>query len=150
VTAGIDTPFDKAVAAETYLLQSYGYTLDLPWQGQSHTPLYDFLFVKKEGPCDFFATALAVFLRVAGVPCRVIYGFNGGEWNEIANALIVRQANAHTWVEALMPDGEWVRFDATPAAPMALAAGTNKPPSRLTMYLGAARMAWYRYVVNYS
>jgi hypothetical protein len=75
-------------------------------------PLTDFLFVRKEGHCEHFATALAVMLRTRGIPSRVVGGFFGGE--RVGERFVVRAGDAHAWVEAYSPVRGWVTFDATP------------------------------------
>ena len=77
----------------------------------------DFLFNIKEGHCEYFATALAIMLRTQGIATRVVNGFQSGEYNETTGVYIVRQKDAHSWVEVYFPQAKvWVPFDATPAA----------------------------------
>jgi hypothetical protein len=76
-------------------------------------PLEDFLFRRRAGHCEMFATAAALLLREAGVPARVVTGFMGGERNPLQDYYIVRFRNAHAWVEAWV-DGRWEVVDATP------------------------------------
>jgi hypothetical protein len=94
---------------EAKLKARYGYTLEL--SGDTKDPLSAFLFDKKAGHCEDFATALAVMLRVRGVPSRVVTGFFGGERS--GARYVVRSGDAHAWVEAFL-EGSWVRLDATP------------------------------------
>lgn len=75
------------------------------------------------GHCEYFATALALLLRLQGVPCRLVGGWLVHEWDAAANALLVRARHAHAWVEALDEQGRWHTFDATPPD-AASAAGT--------------------------
>ena len=102
---------DRAVARqlEHTLQSSYAYTLELP--GRVKDPLADFLFDRRAGHCEDFATALAVLLRTRQIPARVVVGFHGGE--RAAGEYLVRAGDAHAWVEAEV-DGHLLRLDATP------------------------------------
>jgi hypothetical protein len=88
---------------------SLGVTLD------RRDPLGDFLFRTRAGHCELFASALAVALRLAGIPSRVVGGYHGSRWNEMGGFWVLRRRDAHAWVEAWLGGG-WTRFDATPAA----------------------------------
>jgi hypothetical protein len=113
-------------------------------------PLADFLFRVREGHCEYFATAMAVMLRTQGIATRVINGFQTGTYNDAADAYIVTQREAHSWVEVYFPEtGAWVTFDPTPAAGRAAAdsAGLN---GSLGKYAEALEMLWIQYVVSYD
>lgn len=84
---------------------------DLP---VSATPLEEFLFVKKEGNCEYFASALGVMLRMAGIPSRLVGGYKGGYYNTAGGYYLVLQKNAHVWVEAYTKGHGWSRLDPTP------------------------------------
>ncbi|GAB6184182.1 DUF3488 and transglutaminase-like domain-containing protein [Thermodesulfovibrio hydrogeniphilus] len=89
-------------------LSNYQYSLkNLPSGSQ---PLEDFLFNKKSGNCEYFATSMALMLRIKGIPARVVGGFKGGSYNEFGDYYIVRAREAHLWVEAWI-DGKWIRLD---------------------------------------
>lgn len=89
-------------------LSNYEYSLrDLPTGENS---IEDFLFKQKRGNCEYFATAMALMLRIKGIPSRVVGGFKGGTYNSFGGYYIVRASDAHLWVEAWI-DGEWLRFD---------------------------------------
>jgi protein-glutamine gamma-glutamyltransferase len=107
-------------------------------------PLARFLFETRLGHCEYFASSLAVLLRAAGVPSRIVNGYRGGEWNEYGKYFLVRQSDAHSWVEAWIDD-EWQLLDPTPAGGALPVRSTN-----LSAWIDAARMRWYRYVVNYG
>jgi transglutaminase-like putative cysteine protease len=87
----------------------------------------DFLFDTRRGFCEHYASAFVVLLRAAGIPARVVTGYQGGEINPTGNYMIVRDSDAHAWAEALL-DGVWQRFDPTAAV----------APSRIERGLGAA------------
>lgn len=77
-------------------------------------PLTQFILERSPGHCEAFASATAVMLRIGGVPCRYVTGFTGGDFNPIGKYWVVRQRNAHAWVEAYLPDEGWIIVDNTP------------------------------------
>jgi transglutaminase-like putative cysteine protease len=136
-------PAQVARRVEGRLQQRYRYTLELP--GPVDDPLADFLFQRRAGHCEDFATALAVLLRTLGIPTRVVMGFYGGE--RTANEYIVRAGDAHAWVEADVPGGT-LRLDATPPQNRSAASA-----SLLSWLLGAyeaLEIRWLNGVVDYS
>src|SRR5690606_28415666 len=107
--------YDSARRVEQYLQTQFGYTLEMKAGGEE--PLADFLFNVREGHCEYFATAMAIMLRTQGIATRVVNGFSRGEYNEMADVWVVRQRNAHSWVEVYFPgENAWVQFDPTPVA----------------------------------
>lgn len=149
VTAGATNRFDKAVAIESYLQTAYGYTLDRRASGRE--PLADFLFNVREGHCEYFATAMAIMLRTQGIATRVVNGFHGGEYNDAAGVTIVRQRNAHAWVEVYFPGEDvWVTFDPTPAAGLnSIGAGAGFSGS-IKKYFEALEAFWIQYFVAFD
>ena len=73
-----------------------------------------FLFDARRGFCEHYASAFVLLLRAAGIPARVVTGYQGGELNPRGDYMIVRQSDAHAWAEAII-DGQWQRFDPTAA-----------------------------------
>lgn len=98
-----------ATRLERWLRTNLEYSLEL---ADAEDPLANFLFVRKAGHCEHFATALAVLLRTRGIPSRVVGGFFGGEL--VGERYVVRAGDAHAWVEAYIPGSGWQTFDATP------------------------------------
>lgn len=142
--AGPDAgPLDKAEAIETAMRRELQYTL-VPDVEDLRQPLPDFLFRSRRGHCEFFATGLAVMLRAEGIPARVANGFYGGEWNTYGEYLIVRQRDAHAWVEAWIPERGWVQMDATPAS------DTLAEPSAVWAALDLAGERWERLVLDFD
>ncbi|OGR90885.1 MAG: hypothetical protein A2992_03285 [Elusimicrobia bacterium RIFCSPLOWO2_01_FULL_59_12] len=113
ITAGRRTPGRQAKAIESYLKGTYVYSLD---QGArpAENPVEDFLFVRRRGPCGHFASAMAVMLRLQGIPARVAAGYYQGTWNSRLEQYLFRERDAHAWVEAYLPDAGWVLFDPSP------------------------------------
>jgi transglutaminase-like putative cysteine protease len=146
ITARASNNREKAVAIDQYLSSRYSYTLALP--GTAHKdPLAYFLFERKQGHCEYFASAMAVLLRAAGVPSRVVTGYRGGEYNSVSDSYMLRASNAHAWVEAWLEDSGWTTFDPTPASNAAPAATGWQ---RLPLYLDAMREYWREWIVNYD
>ena len=108
VTKGSKNRYDSAKATESYLQNNFGYTLEQKASGDQ--PLADFLFNVREGHCEYFATAMAVMLRTQGIATRIVNGFSEGEYNETADVYVVKQKNAHSWVEVYFPgENVWCR-----------------------------------------
>ena len=109
------TPLQAAREIEIYLRESgrYSYTLSLSVTDPTIDPVEDFLFNRKEGHCEYFASALVLMLRSIDIPARLITGFKGGNYDQPTNTLHVQQRHAHAWCEAWI-DGAWVTLDATP------------------------------------
>jgi transglutaminase-like putative cysteine protease len=147
--ANANNRFDKARAIESYLQNSFGYTLDLKASGAE--PLADFLFNIKEGHCEYFATAMAVMLRTQGIATRVVNGFQTGDYNETADIYVVRQRQAHSWVEVYFPqENAWVTFDPTPAAGRFSEENATGVIGSFNKYLEALETFWIQYIVSYD
>jgi Ca2+/Na+ antiporter len=148
-SANADNRYDKARVIESYLQNNFGYTLDLRAGGDE--PLADFLFNVKEGHCEYFATAMAVMLRTQGIATRVVNGFQTGEYNETADIYVVRQREAHSWVEVYFPqENAWVTFDPTPAAGRFSEENAGGIIGSFNKYLEALETFWIQYVVSYD
>jgi len=146
ITAHAPTPYDKAASIEAYLHTHYGYTLDLSGTPPKGDPLAYFLFTKRAGHCEYFASAMTVLLRSLGVPARYATGFLPGEFNDLADDYIVRAADAHAWVEVYFPGYDWVSFDPTPPG----APKHHGLFARLAMYWDWFQFTWGQWVINYD
>jgi hypothetical protein len=103
ITSAATNDFDKAAAVENYLRTRFGYTLELP-QTAVKDPIANFLFERKQGHCEYFASSMAVLLRSLGIPARVVNGFRSDEFNDLTGNYVVRAKNAHSWVgRSLLP-----------------------------------------------
>ncbi len=109
-------PVNKAFTLERSLKERYQYSLENR-SSLAQDPLYDFLFVTRTGHCQYFSTAQAVMMRTLGIPARVVNGFQRGNFNRWSEHFIVRQSDAHSWVEGYFPGLGWVEFDSTPVSP---------------------------------
>ena len=145
ITANARTPYERAADLENYLRTHFGYTLDLG-RVVPKDPLAYFLFERKQGHCEYFASAMAVMLRTQGIRSRVVNGFRGGEFNDITSQYVVRMRNAHSWVEAYIPGYGWMSFDPTPGDNL----GSHSRLSRIMLYLDAASSFWREWVINYD
>ena len=143
ITKNSKTDIEKASKIENYLKTNYKYSLKTSPPAAGINPIENFLFNSKTGYCEHYATAMALMLRHAGIPSRIVTGFAGGEKNKYGGYIIVRQSDAHSWVEAVI-DGKWKRFDPTPPAPQ------FEMPSLISLYIDSLRLKWYRYVVNFG
>jgi transglutaminase-like putative cysteine protease len=110
--AGSDAAYIQAVLA-MFREQEFYYTLTPP--GLARDSVDDFLFNTRQGFCGHFASAFTNLMRAAGIPSRVVAGYQGGDWNPIGGYLIVRQSHAHAWSEVWIPGAGWRRVDPTTA-----------------------------------
>jgi transglutaminase-like putative cysteine protease len=123
IVAGLDTPYDKAKAVETYL-RGFTYNEKIPAPPPGQDGVDYFLFDIKQGYCDYYASAMAVMLRSVGVPARVASGFSRGEYKPDDDLYVVREQNAHTWVEVYFPGLGWIEFEPTATEPPIIRAAT--------------------------
>jgi protein-glutamine gamma-glutamyltransferase len=98
-------------ALEFFRTQGFLYSLSPGEYGKND--LDEFLFHRRLGFCEHYAASFATLMRLAGIPTRVVTGYLGGEYNEIGNFFLVRQADAHAWCEVWFPDRGWERVDPT-------------------------------------
>jgi len=146
MAAGQTSDRERAKAIESRLQHDYGYTLELP-KKQVADPLAHFLFTRKKGHCEYFASAMAVMLRAIGIPARLATGFQSGTLNPITDLYVIRASDAHSWVEAYLPGRGWTTFDPTPPDPNGL---TPSLWAKLALYTDAADTFWQEWVVSYD
>ncbi len=116
LTASAATPYDRARAIESYL-RTFPYTLDVPRPPANRDVVDYFLFDLKKGYCDYYASAMVVLARAAGVPARLAIGYAPGTYNLNSRRFVVTEADAHSWVEVYFPGVGWVPFEPTAARP---------------------------------
>ena len=102
------------MALTNYLQGQYKYTLDLPRVPTGRDPVDWFLFDVKTGYCEQFATAETLMLRSLGIPARLATGYATGDYDPVLNQAIVREHDAHAWVEVWFGGHGWVPVDPTP------------------------------------
>jgi len=163
---------DNAVIADTLLKffhgQNFSYTLQPPLLGDN--AIDEFLFTTQAGFCEHYAGSFVFLMRAAGIPARVVTGYQGGEINPVDGYMEVRQSDAHAWAEVWLAQRGWVRFDPTAAvAPeriqknltsiiprttlgglINLRGGKGSWLSKLRFDWGAVNNAWNQWVLNYS
>jgi protein-glutamine gamma-glutamyltransferase len=116
---------DVINAALKLFNDSFVYSLEPPTLEKGRS-IDDFLFNKKTGYCEHFSSSFAFLMRAAGIPTRVVTGYQGGLWNRSGGYLIVRNSDAHAWTEVWLPGRGWVRTDPTSAvAPERIISGSN-------------------------
>jgi transglutaminase-like putative cysteine protease len=103
------------VRAALALFHDGGFTYDLDAPPLGRDSIDDFLFDTRTGFCEHYASAFTFLMRAAGIPARVVVGYQGGYWNAFAHYLLVRQSDAHAWSEVWLAGRGWVRVDPTAA-----------------------------------
>jgi hypothetical protein len=146
LVAGISSDFERVRALEKHLREDYGYTLELPAR-EPADPLADFLFARKKGHCEYFASAMAVMLRTTGIPSRLVTGFQSGTWNPVSEQYLIRALDAHSWVEAYLPGRGWTTWDPTPPDP---GVRLGSLWMKLLLYVDAADTFWQEWVLSYD
>ncbi|MBV9195712.1 MAG: transglutaminase domain-containing protein [Solirubrobacterales bacterium] len=128
LAARTSTPYGFVMSVERYLARGYSYDESPPVRAY---PLESFLFEDKIGYCQQFAGAMALLLRMGGIPARVATGFTTGLRSSARRAWVATDLDAHAWVEAWFPHYGWVRFDPTPAVAPARGGSSQvaAPPS---------------------
>ncbi len=116
ITEGKTNEYDKAKAIEAYL-RTYPYDLEVPAPPEGQDVADYFLFELKKGYCDYYATAMVVLARASGVPARFVSGYSSGSYDAANAEYIVRELNAHSWVEVYFPEIGWVEFEPTASEP---------------------------------
>lgn len=143
-----DGPDHERVARlERYFQENF--TFSLEFMGRTgDAPLDDFLFDIRQGHCELFASSMVLLLRSQGIPARLVTGFLGGEYNPLTGFFVVRQGNAHAWVEAYLEGEGWTTLDPTP--PAGLPGSVLKRGSLLQQMYDFVMFRWDRYVLTYG
>jgi hypothetical protein len=116
LTATQPTPYDRALAIESYL-RTIPYTLDIPSPPADRDLVDYFLFDLKRGFCDYDASAMVVLARAAGLPARLVVGYASGAYSPEQARFVVTEADAHAWAEVYYPGFGWVEFEPTRGRP---------------------------------
>lgn len=142
--------------ATDYLWQRFTYSLN-PNEDRSNAedPIIGWLETGSQGHCELFAGAFVLLARDAGYPARMVVGFAGGSWNTVEDYFVVRNSDAHAWVEIYDADTrEWLRVDPTPGRgssdPEAIIEGSMAFESGWAAWVDSLRIQWYRRVVNFE
>ena len=151
ITAGATNVYDRVKLIQSYLETNYQYTTtDLPLD--SVDPVAHFLFKRKVGHCEYFATSMVMLLRYVNIPSRMVNGFLEGEYNEIGEFYVVRQSDAHSWVEVYFGNGLWMTFDPSPRQVAGAAGEGASIWERLNprKILDSISFFWDRYILIFS
>ena len=149
------TPNEYAGRVVTWLERRHRYSLSPRYGSDVGDPLIRWMESANGGNCELFAGAMTMLCRAAGIPARVVVGFSGGSWNPLEEYFIIRNSNAHAWVEIF--DGEaWVRYDPTLNAQSNNLLAANGIGSVIIeesgweAWVDSLRIVWYRQVVNFD
>jgi hypothetical protein len=152
VRAGKDDR-DRVTFLEGYF-RNGGYRYATRGLATGDKALEQFLFDKKQGHCEFFASSFALLLRAAGVPCRLVGGYLGGEYSELGSYYLVTDDKAHVWVEVYIKGSGWERIDpssfAVNAGEIWSASGSRSLLLRISMVLDSFNHEWNRSVIAYD
>ncbi|MDQ1257692.1 MAG: hypothetical protein QG656_2298 [Candidatus Hydrogenedentes bacterium] len=151
IVANAPTVYDKVKAVQSWLegAGGFSYTLDLPELDPEY-PIDDFILNTKRGHCELFASAMALMLRSAGIPTRVVVGFRGGEWNPSDRSYLVRASMAHLWLEVYFINYGWVTFDPSPPSSVLGDMPLGRFGNALSIYVLRAKIWWYRHIIGYD
>jgi transglutaminase-like putative cysteine protease len=122
-TAGTNDAAIIRDALDLFRAGGFVYDLDAPPLGRDS--IDDFLFDTKTGFCEHYASAFTFLMRAAGIPARVVVGYQGGYWNDFAHYLLIRQSDAHAWSEVWLAGRGWVRVDPTAAVSRVILTSTG-------------------------
>ena len=142
--AGEGSPWRQARRIET-ALQTWEYSLT-PRSGNLPDPIASFLLETKSGWCEQYSSSMVMMLRALGIPARMTNGFSGGEKNDFGGYWLVRNSDAHSWVEVPFEEAGWVIFDPTPGQ----GPQTSRLGAGLLRGLDALRMFWAQRIVEYN
>lgn len=140
------TLYGKASRIESTLRESFEYTLE--GVGVEGDPVSFFLFERKKGHCEYFASSMVLLLRSAGVPARLVNGFLGASLNEFGDYYVVTESRAHSWVEAYIPGAGWIVFDPTPSSGAIGDSGGFF--AEISAWFDSLRLTWFKWVVEYD
>jgi len=115
MTKGATDDLGRAKQVESYLRDNYAYTLDTMGVKWSSNPVEEFLFDRKAGHCELFASSMTVILRTLHIPARLVTGFYVHRYNPITGYYEVRESDGHAWVEVYLEPHGWVTFEPTSA-----------------------------------
>jgi hypothetical protein len=149
IVAGLDTDLTRANAVESFLQQNYAYSMS----GMTHLrsdPIAWFLLNERQGHCEYFAGAMVALLTDLGIPARMVAGYSGGALSPDGDEAVVREANAHTWVEARVGEGDgWNVFDPTPEGSVPSLSRPNSG-DRIRWALDWVQSGWDRYILTFG
>lgn len=151
---------DFSAQIKRWLRQHFSYSLtpDIPPHQRRSDPIVAWLREGSVGHCELFAGAFLLLAREAGFPARIVTGFSGGAWNTVENYFVVRNRNAHAWVELYDAESQsWLLIDPTPADYESILAGAGFARDAIDFeetgwmaWMDSLRILWYRRIVNFD
>jgi transglutaminase-like putative cysteine protease len=150
ITADQTNDAARVRAVESFLRTRGHYTDTPPAFAGDRSPLEAFLLERSEGHCEYFASAMVVLLRSAGLPARLVNGFAGGHANSLGGFVELAQSDAHTWVEVPYRKAGFVRYDPTPPDPRLASADALRGTAGLGELASAIELWWFRNVVDFD
>ncbi len=133
LTLGLTNPYDKAKAIEVNL-RTYPYSLDISPPAPDRDVVDYFLFDLKTGYCDYYATSMVVLARAVGLPARLVIGYANGIYNPTKAEYVIREADAHSWVEVYFAGVGWVEFEPTAGKQQIKLPDETSEPASITAY----------------
>lgn len=153
------TAIDFSTAAIRFLADRHSYSTASSFE-VAGDPVVSWMKARSVGHCEYFAAAFTLLARTAGIPTRIIAGYRGASQNEYEEYMIVRNKQAHAWVEIFDEKGRWIRLDPTPGNDQSLSfvddGEINNQEVQLLresgfeLWLDSLRMIWYRNIVNFD
>ncbi len=150
-------PREFSIRAVDYLRSQHGYSLNVAIPPGEADEVVRWLDSTQPGHCELFAGSFTLLARLAGIPTRVVTGFQGGTWSGFENYYMIRNRDAHAWCEVYDGEGKWFRVDPTPGAGRLsdnenFAALQNKLTIDTSWgaYFDSLRILWYRRIVNFD
>ncbi len=151
LTRDAATDYDRVAKLRDHLIETGRYTDAPPAHGRGdNPPIEDFLFRDTAGHCEYFASAMVLLARSAGLPSRLVTGFAGGRRNSLRGFIELSQADAHSWVEIHFATAGWVRFDPTPPDLRLAGSAALSAVNRLSELTSALELWWFRSFVDYD
>ncbi len=149
ITKTAKTSFECARIIEAYLQMNFAYQMNVQIRDSEHF-LEEFLFTQRSGNCEYFATAMVYMLRSLSIPARIVIGYYSSEWNDYGNYFVVRQQNAHSWVEVWFDKFGWMTFDPSPPTVVGRHIAPMPLIRQILWFFDSLRFHWYRYVIDYD
>jgi protein-glutamine gamma-glutamyltransferase len=141
----------RAAAMRDYLRTNFSYSLEMIAPAPGQDPLEMFLFTNRRGHCEYFASAMVALCQSVGVPARLVLGYVSGEFNPLTGRYVVRESNAHAWVEVHVGRGRWVTMDPSPPAEIERIHRADPGiASTLRSWWDALEVSWARSVVSFD
>lgn len=155
--AGVRVPVQEGdlrtatTAIRDYLRDNFSYTTQMVAPRAGQDPIEMFLFETRRGHCEYFASAMTAMCQSVGIPARLVLGYVASEYNPLTEQYLVRESNAHAWVEVHVGRGRWVHMDPSPPGDIARLHSPGEGPfSMVRRWWDALEFSWARSVVSFD